>query len=133
MLTGGGGHPGPLTNLNGELYYPSYLIDANGNWASRPTLGGTPETLTLSPGGFFLATVGAGDLIGRVTLLRFGSATHNNDLEQRFQDLWFVQNGSNLAIGAPENPNYTIPGYYLLFVFNRQGVPSEARILKILS
>lgn len=133
VLTGGGGRPGPVTNLNGELYYPSYLFDANGNWAPRPTLGGTPETLTLSPGGSFLATVGVGDLIGRVTLVRFGSATHNSNLEQRFQDLWFVQNGSTLTIGAPENPNYTIPGYYLLFVFNTQGVPSEARILNILS
>jgi hypothetical protein len=133
VLTGGGGRPGPVINLNAEIYYPAYLYDANGNPAPRPTLDGTPESLTLSPAMQFSATVGTSDLISRVTLVRAGSATHNMNLEQSFQQLPFTQAGNQLTITAPANPTYTIPGYYLLFALNLEGVPSEAKILKILS
>jgi len=34
VLTGGGGAPGPVNNLNSEIYYPPYLYAANGN--ARP-------------------------------------------------------------------------------------------------
>lgn len=131
LLTGGGGHPGPVANYNAEIYFPGYLYDANGNLASRPNLGGTPATLTPGPGKKFQGTVGAADQISRVTLLRAGSATHNINLEQRFQELPFTQLGNTLTINAPPNPTYTIPGNYLLFAFNKLGVPSRATIMRI--
>jgi hypothetical protein len=30
VLTGGGGAPGPVNNLNSEIYYPPYLYATNG-------------------------------------------------------------------------------------------------------
>jgi hypothetical protein len=61
-----------------------------------------------------------------------GSATHNNNLEQRFQQLPSLKYGNILVITDPVNPTYTIPGYYLLFVFNTQGVLSQAKIIRIM-
>lgn len=58
--------------------------------------------------------------------------THANNVEQRFQQLPFTKTGDQLTISAPGNPNYTVPGHYLLFVFNEKGVPAVARIIKIL-
>lgn len=135
VLTAAGGAPGPVKNLNAEIYYPPYLYDAAGNSAPRPTIGVYPELVKMSDPAFlpaFWMTVGAGDQISRVTLLHTGSVTHSNNMEQSFQELPFTQTGSSLAVTTPRNPNYTVPGYYMLFVFNANGVPSTAKIIKII-
>ena len=131
VLTGGGGAPGPVKNLNAEIYYPPYLYDAAGNRAARPTLVTAPTLLQPKPGTTFTATVAAGDQIRRVTLLRTGSVTHSNNPDQNFQQLGFTQAGQTLTINAPGNPYVTVPGYYMLFVFNTNGVPSVAKILRV--
>lgn len=131
VLTAGGGLPGPVTNMNGEIYFPPYLYDATGQPAVRPQLLAAPNSLVLQNDKQFGATVGNGDQISRVTLLHTGSVTHANNVEQRFQDLAFTQAGQNLQITSPANPTYTIPGYYLLFVINNNGVPSVAKIIKL--
>lgn len=131
VLTGGGGAPGPKKQLNAEIYYPPYLYTAAGTNAVRPTLATAPTLLTPKAGTTFTATVGVGDTIGRVTLLRTGSVTHSTNPDQNFQQLGFTQSGQNLTINAPGNPNYTVPGYYMLFVFNTAGVPSVAKILRV--
>ena len=38
VLTGAGGGPGPVKNLNTEIYYPPYLFDASGQPAARPSI-----------------------------------------------------------------------------------------------
>ena len=40
VLVTGGGAPGPLTesNMNAEIYYPSYLYNAPGTFAARPAI-----------------------------------------------------------------------------------------------
>ncbi len=45
VLSLGGGAPGPLTNLNGEIYKPAYLFDGNGNLAERPHITDAPTEL----------------------------------------------------------------------------------------
>ena len=76
-------------------------------------------------------TVGAGQRVGRVTLVRTGSTTHAMNFDQRFFDLRFTQNGQRIAATAPVDPRVAIPGYYLLFVFDQAGVPSVAKILRL--
>ena len=130
VLTGGGGAPGPIRNLNAEIYYPAYLFDGLGQWAARPSLIGAPASAAL--GQPFIATVGAGDVIGRVTLVRTGSVTHALNTDQRFSELSFWQSApGQLTINAPPNPNVAPQGYYMLFVFNTAGVPSVARIIRM--
>jgi hypothetical protein len=130
VLTAGGGSPGPVINLNAEIYYPAYLYrhDGSGRPAPRPVI------LDAQQGGIrvgeaFNATMNSIARVGRVTLVRAGAATHARNVEQRFIDVTasLRQDGRNLSLRMPANPNVVLPGYYLLFVFNGAGVPSVAR------
>lgn len=128
VLTGGGGAPGPVKNLNAEIYYPSYLYAPSGQPAPRPSLSGVPVDVKV--GASFAVTVGASDRIGRVTFVRAGSSTHSMNLEQRFLDLPFGQSGASVTASLPSNPNVVLPGYWLLFVW-QNGVPSVAQIVRV--
>jgi hypothetical protein len=135
VMTGGGGAPGPTKELNAEIYYPPYLYTAAGTPAPRPTINVYPTLLKMSEPTHlpeFWMTVGPADTISRVTLLHIGSVTHSNNMEQSFQELPVRQEGANLYVTTPRNPNYTVPGFYMLFVFNTDGVPSVAKIIKIM-
>jgi hypothetical protein len=129
VLTGGGGAPGPVKNLNAEIYYPSYLFDGFGQPAARPSIVSTDNPLHVNQQ--FAVTVGTADPISRVTLVRTGSVTHAFNPDQRFLELGFAQSGQVLAVQLPTNLNVLLPGYYMLFVFNHAGVPSVARIVQV--
>lgn len=128
VLTGGGGAPGPVKNLNAEIYYPPYLFLPSGQPAPRPSLVTAPGDIAV--GASFAATVGATDQISRVTFVRAGSATHSVNLEQRFLDLPFSQTGSTITASLPTNANVVSPGYWMLFVW-QNGVPSVAQIVRV--
>ena len=130
VLTGGGGAPGPLDNLNAEIYYPPYLYknDGSGQPAVRPVItAATPQSLL--PGNTINITVGPTDQISRLTFVRTGSATHCNNSDQRFINLPFRQTGKQLTTVLPSDPTILLPGYYMLFAFNSAGVPSIAQVL----
>ena len=131
VLTAGGGAPGPVKNLNAEIYYPGYLFDATGQPAVRPSIVSSDTLLYVNQQ--FVVTVGSADPISRVTLVRTGSATHAFNSDQQFLDLGFVQSGQSLAVQLPANVNVLVPGYYMLFVFNQAGVPSVAWIVQVVS
>ena len=125
VLTGGGGAPGPLANLNAEIYYPPYLYTSSGQPAVRPAI----TSVSSTPGVTLSVTVGPTDQISRLTFVRTGSATHDNNLEQRFIDLAFQQSGQQLTATLPSDPTVLVPGYYMLFAFDQAGVPSIAQVL----
>jgi len=130
VFTGGGGAPGPLNNLNAEIYYPPYLYANNGSGqpAVRPVIASaTPQSLL--PGNTIKITVGPTDKISRLTFVRIGSATHCNNSDQRFVKLTFTQTGRQLTTVLPRDPTTLLPGYYMLFAFNNAGVPSIAQIV----
>ena len=134
VLTGGGGAPGPVKNLNAEIYYPGYLYNGYGQPAARPSLVTAPGLLQLHLNQQFAATVGSAAPIGRVTFVHTGAVTHTFDSGQRFLDLFFTQASQTLTITLPTiDPNVVVPGYYMLFVFDQAGVPSVARIIRVLS
>ena len=129
VLVAGGGAPGPLTNLNVEIYYPPYLFRPNGTLAPRPSIALAPELLQLGQS-FALDFAGASG-ISRVTLVKTGSVTHGFNMEQRFLELAFSASGSNLSVQAPARSTDAPPGTYLLFVIDSEGVPSVGRIVRI--
>jgi hypothetical protein len=134
VLTAAGGATGPVNNLNAEIYYPPYLYDASGQPAARPSLVTAPGSVQLSLNQPFAVTVGSAAPISRVTLVRTGATTHSFDSGQRFLELGFTQAGQTLTITLPTmNPNVAVPGYYMLFVFDQAGVPSVAKIIRVLS
>ncbi len=131
VLTGGGGAPGPVKNLNAEIYYPPYLYNSNGSGqpAARPTIIAAP--LVASSGTQAQASVNAGDSISRVTFVRMGTDTHSFDPEQRFIGLPFTQAGTQVSFTLPGDTNIVTPGYWMLFVFNKAGTPSVARTVLV--
>jgi Domain of unknown function (DUF1929) len=130
VLLGGGGAPGPQTNLNAEIYTPPYLYkqDWSATLATRPVITSAPQTVTWGT----RINVGV-DVAGvsRVTLVKTGSATHTVDFDQRFLPLTHTASGTQLSVAMPANANVAPPGYYMLFVFNSAGVPSVAKIIKL--
>jgi hypothetical protein len=129
VLTVGGGANGPELNLNAEIYYPGYLFDASGAPATRPIISTSP--MSADPG--TTLAIGTPDpaRISRVTMLKSGSATHSFNMDQRFLELSFTVSGGAVLASLPANAFETPPGYYMVFVFNDQGVPSEAAMLRV--
>jgi hypothetical protein len=132
VLTGGGGAPGPVNELNVEIYYPPYLWaqDGSGNPAPRPQIVSAPSTLQLNQN--FSVTVGSNDQIIFVDLVRVGSNTHSFNPEQRLIPLPFSQTGATITAMLNSPPEIVPPGYYMLFVFNSSGVPAVATIVSVL-
>jgi large repetitive protein len=129
VLVAGGGAPGPLVNLNAEIYYPSYLFDNSGARATRPQIISAPDTV-MAGDNFPVGYSGAAS-ISRVSLIRTGSITHSFNMDQRQLQLPFTANGALLSVQLPTRPGDLPPGYYLLFVLNENGVPSVARTVRV--
>jgi YVTN family beta-propeller protein len=129
VLVAGGGAPGPLTNLNAEIYHPPYLFTADGQEAPRPVITSTPDYLQV--GKTIPIDVQSGTAISRVVLIKTGSVTHGWNMDQRFLELPFRTEGNRLYAQAPTRAADVPPGYYMVFVFDAAGVPSTARILNL--
>ncbi len=132
VLTAGGGGPGPVAQLNAEIFYPPYLYraDGSGQSATRPVVAKAPTVVR--PSQTFNVTMGSTAAVSRVTLVRFGAVTHAFNADQRFQALTFSQSGSVLQVKAPANKNLAPPGFYLLFAFDQAGVPAIGKVLSLL-
>ncbi|MDR7100750.1 hypothetical protein J2X04_003131 [Lysobacter niabensis] len=129
VLTLGGGAIGPELNLNAEIYYPPYLFNTDGTPAARPIISSAP--MTIDPGQTITLGTPDASSISRVTLVKAGSVTHSFNMDQRFLELPFTVAGNELQATLPTNPFETPPGFYLLFIHNNQGVPSEAAMVRI--
>jgi YVTN family beta-propeller protein len=129
VLVGGGGAPGPLKNLNAEIYTPPYLFDAAGQRAPRPEITSAPDTVM--PGDRFQVGVAGASSVSRVSFIKTGSTTHSFNMDQRYLQLPFTANGALLDVQLPSRAGDVPPGYYLLFVLNGQGVPSVARMVRV--
>ncbi|WP_198320975.1 glyoxal oxidase [Azohydromonas aeria] len=131
VVTGGGGAPGPLSQLNGEMYFPPYLFlrDGSGRFAPRPAVARAPAQL--AAGAELRVDVAPGVKATRLTLVRSGSVTHSFNHEQRFMALDFRQEGTGLRATLPADVNQLPPGYWLVFVFDDHGVPSMGHTLLV--
>jgi hypothetical protein len=140
VMTAGGGAPGPVTNLNGEIYYPPYLFDTKDKPATRPTIlsikhGGGLDTLTnrIYWDRPMTITANTGNKITRITLVRAGAATHTFNNETRFFELMITAGVGTkvVSVRTPLNANVAPPGYYMVFAWDQNGVPSVAKIIEI--
>ncbi|NLE85402.1 MAG: DUF1929 domain-containing protein [Myxococcales bacterium] len=134
VLSTGGGAPGPVNNLNAEVYYPPYLFrdSASGGVELAPR----PRPIavsTLSPGYGESLNVDLAQAapLQRVALIGTSSVTHSFNSSQRRLELPFVQRGGRVAIGLPTRDVDAPPGYYLLFLLDAAGVPSPGILLSL--
>ena len=132
ILSSGGGQPGPVDNLNAQIYYPPYLFNADSTRAKRPVLQGEGDVaMVAEPAStIHIPTADAAD-ISRVTLIKTGAVTHSFDMDQRYSEVKFRVNGNGLDIELPANKFQTPPGFYHVFAFNKAGVPSKSRMIRI--
>ncbi|RPH46223.1 MAG: DUF1929 domain-containing protein, partial [Burkholderiales bacterium] len=129
VLVGGGGAPGPVSQLNAEIYRPPYLFTASGAPAPRPRITSVPSTI--AHGESFVVAMNTTAPIKRVTMVRAGSVTHSLDVEQRFLELPFRQNGNHLDARLDADANTAPPGFYMVFAIDAAGVPSVAKIVRV--
>lgn len=109
---------------NHEIFSPPYLFKG-----ARPTITTAPASVTYGQT-FSVATPNAAQ-ITEVRWIRIGSVTHAFDAGQRANTLSFARTSSGVDVTAPANPNLAPPGHYLLFVLNRNQVPSVAKIVRV--
>ncbi len=129
VLVLGGGAPGPQVNTNVEVYYPSYLYNTSGGFATRPVIDNAPGTIDI--GENFQVDMGGTQSISRVVMIKTASVTHSWNMDQRFIELTFIQNGSQLLVQAPTRAADATPGFYMLFAMNSAGTPAVAPIVRV--
>jgi hypothetical protein len=131
VLSAGGGAPGPLTNLNSEIYTPGYLLNPDGTLRTdRPVITNAPQTA--QQGQTLTIALDNADVIQKLELIKFGSTTHAFDAEQRSFSLTFSHiNAHTLQITLPANVDALTNGYWMLFASNDNGTPSIAATIKI--
>ncbi len=130
VLSLGGGAPGPLANLNGEIYSPDYLFDAGAVAAPRPVITEAPESLDV--GQDFTIEVSNPASIETLALMQFGTVTHSfNMAAQRIELTFQVQPDGSLLVDLPDNANVLTPGYWMLFAIDATGTPSIAATIQI--
>lgn len=124
LHSGSGDGPGLPRELSAEVFSPPYLFRG-----PRPSILGAPGSVSYGQE-FLVATLDAHRVI-RATLVRLGSVTHGFDQNQRFLELSLGRTAGGLAVTAPASGSLAPPGDYLLFIVDRDGVPSTAKILRI--
>ncbi|MEU9855031.1 kelch motif-containing protein [Streptomyces sp. NPDC047974] len=111
-----------------EVFTPPYLHKAG---ADRPALGEGPRELDRNGRATF-KTKDAGR-IAKARLMRPSAVTHTTDVEQRSVALELTRgkDGLTVTVDAPEDRTLVPPGWYMLFVTDEAGIPSEAKWIQV--
>jgi len=122
MATGGSNFGGGSNVI--EIFSPPYLFRG-----PRPQITGLPAQV--NHGAKFDIESPHADDICKVVLIRPMAVTHQTDTEQRVVVLPFRRKGYVLRAKAPNGhiPHHTPRGYYMLFILNEKGVPSEGKFI----
>ena len=65
--------------------------------------------------------------------MRPSAVTHTTDVEQRSVELGLTKgkDGLTVTVDAPEDRTLVPPGWYMLFVTDEAGIPSEAKWVQV--
>jgi len=63
--------------------------------------------------------------------MRAGAVTHAFNMDQRLVGLAFTSASGALTVTAPANANLAPPGWYLVFILDKNGVPSIGKFVHI--
>lgn len=136
ILSAGGGICGSCQQLgylqkNAQIFSPPYLFrsDGTGNLATRPVIENAPGEVGYAQ--MFQVETHQANEIRKVGLVRIGSVTHSQNMEQRYVPLTFVEQNNGLEINPPDNGSIAPPGYYMLFIVDSAGVPSVSKMLRL--
>ena len=115
---------------DGQIYKPPYLFDATGAEAKRPVETTAPDHV--QPGSSFTITVDNAADIGRLTLVKSGSSTHNFNSDSSFNELSYTVGANNvITVKIPDMHGGVSAGAYMLFAWNKAGVPAIAPMIQV--
>jgi len=128
VLTGGGGLCScPTDHPNVQVLTPPYLFNLDGSPAVRPQITSAPATAAMS-GTLNVTTNGP---VSSFALVRMSSVTHSVNNEQRRVPLSFTTvSATNYQVNLSA-ASIVVPGYWMLFALNANGVPSKAAVVRI--
>ncbi|MEM9935664.1 MAG: LamG-like jellyroll fold domain-containing protein, partial [Bacteroidota bacterium] len=128
MLSGGGLCGGCKVNHpDAEIYSPPYLFNSQGKLATRPVIKSAPDK---APQGSVI-TLNTDKAISYFSIVRFSSNTHSTNNEQRRIELPATRVGKNQYQVSIPTPNVAVPGYYMLFAIDGNGVPSVSKSIML--
>ncbi|MFE2039516.1 galactose oxidase-like domain-containing protein [Streptomyces sp. NPDC059477] len=107
-----------------EIYTPPYLFQG-----AQPTLSGGPDTIERGESGTFTSQHASS--LESARLIRPSASTHVTDVDQRSIALDMEVSGDEVTVTVPENRNLVQAGWYMLFVTDDQGTPSEAQWVQV--
>jgi hypothetical protein len=114
----------------GQIFSPPYLFTQAGARAARPGIETVPAEISYR-GNFDIKITTRTDQIASVALLRSDHNTHSLTTGDRYVKLAFHQKGApekgELRVVSPKVPAQAIPGIYMIFVVDTNGVPSAGR------
>jgi hypothetical protein len=109
-----------------EVFTPP-VLHRNGN--NRPVLDDGPQQLDKHRRATF--RTGHPERVVRARLMRPSAVTHTTDVEQRSIALDLTKDAHSVTVEVPNDPTLVPPGWYMLFVTDAQGTPSEAKWLQV--
>ncbi|KAM0692376.1 hypothetical protein Q7P36_008577 [Cladosporium allicinum] len=135
VLTGGGGLCGNCSanHYDAQLYTPPYLLTESGKERERPAFASDlPGEVTVGDQLIFKTT----RPIGEASLVRICSASHTVNTDQRRVplDLTHLASGRSshlYKIRLPNDAGIIIPGYWMLFIMDKDGTPSIAESILV--
>lgn len=111
-----------------QILSPPYLFNADGSAATRPVITDAPT----QAGYGVEIEVSTDSPISSFAIVRLGATTHTVNNDQRRLALSHTDLGGNrYRLRMPSNPGWMLPGQWMLFANNPQGVPSVARNLSV--
>ncbi|CAG7561253.1 unnamed protein product [Fusarium equiseti] len=131
VFNGSGGLCGgcDTNHFDAQLYSPPYLYDSKGKLATRPKIISVSASAVKVGGTITVQTNGA---IAQASLVRYGTATHTVNSDQRRVPLTLANAGKNTySFQVPTDPGVALPGYWMLFVMDKNGVSSIASTVKV--
>jgi galactose oxidase len=131
VMSGGGGLCGTCStnHFDAQVYTPPYLLNGDNTPANRPVVN-YMSGWTVGLGGSL--TIGLNQGVSSLAMIRYGSATHTVDTDQRRIALTFKNDGGNrYTFTVPTNPGVVLPGYWMVFAMNSAGVPAIAQTIQV--
>ncbi|MGY2745362.1 hypothetical protein ACVWZ8_002479 [Arthrobacter sp. UYCu723] len=130
VFVGGGGLCNTCTtnHLDGQIFTPPYLLNADGSARTRPTIVTAPATA--ATGSRIAVTTKAP--VTNFSLMRMSTVTHTVNTDQRRIPLTATSvSGNTASLTLPADRGVLVPGSYMLFAMDANGVPSVASTIRI--
>ncbi|WMX44015.1 discoidin domain-containing protein [Streptomyces roseicoloratus] len=131
VFSGGGGLCGDCAtnHADGAVFTPPYLLNADGSPKPRPVITGGVPPRAAAGASLTVTTEGP---VASFVLMRAAAATHSTDNDQRRVPLASTASGTgSYTVTVPADKGVVLPGTYMLFALDSQGVPSTARFITV--